>query len=115
MVVIPAYEGEMGVLPGHAPVIALLRGGTIRLYEGAQITETLFVTGGFVEVTPQRITVLADETFAPAEVSRSEGERRLAAAQAEYDAADKMDINAIDAAMDHMQSARAMIEVAQAP
>jgi F-type H+-transporting ATPase subunit epsilon len=115
MVVIPAYEGEMGVLPGHAPVIALLRGGTIRLYDGDQITESLFVTGGFVEVTPQRVTVLADETFAPSEVSRAEGERRLAAAQAEYDVADKMDITAIDAAMDRMQSARAMLEVAQAP
>jgi F-type H+-transporting ATPase subunit epsilon len=114
MVVIPAYEGEMGVLPGHAPVIALLRGGTIRLYDGDAITETLFVTGGFVEVTPQRVTVLADETFAPADVSRAEGERRLVAAQAEYDAADKMNIVAIDLAMDHMQSARAMIEVAQA-
>jgi F-type H+-transporting ATPase subunit epsilon len=115
MVVIPAYEGEMGVLPGHAPVIALLRGGTIRLYDGDQITESLFVTGGFVEVTPQRVTVLADETFALSAVSRAEGERRLAAAQAEYDAADKMDITALDAAMDRMQSARAMLEVAQAP
>ena len=115
MVVIPAYEGEMGVLPGHAPVIALLRGGTIRLYDSGQVTESLFVTGGFVEVTPQRVTVLADETFLPAEVSRAEGERRLAAAQAEYDSCDKMDITAIDAAMDRMQSARAMLEVAQAP
>ena len=33
MVVIPAAEGEMGVLPGHAPMIVLLRGGVIRLYE----------------------------------------------------------------------------------
>jgi F-type H+-transporting ATPase subunit epsilon len=95
-------------------VIALLRGGTIRLYDGDAVTETLFVTGGFVEVTPQRVTVLADETFSPANVSRAEGERRLVAAQAEYDACDKMDIVAIDLAMDRMQSARAMIEVAQA-
>ena len=32
MVVLPAYEGEMGVLPGHSPMIVLLRGGMIRLY-----------------------------------------------------------------------------------
>ena len=41
MVVIPAYEGEMGVMGGHSPMIVLLRGGTIRLYEGGNVTERL--------------------------------------------------------------------------
>jgi F-type H+-transporting ATPase subunit epsilon len=113
MVVIPAAEGELGVLPQHSPMIVLLRGGTIRLYEGAQVTERLFVSGGFAEITPQRVTVLADEATPVASVSRAEGERRLAAAQAEYDRADKMDIAAVDAAMTKLQSARAMIEAAQ--
>ena len=36
MVVIPAAEGEMGVLPEHAPMIVLLRGGIVRLYQGEQ-------------------------------------------------------------------------------
>lgn len=114
MVVLPAAEGELGVLPRHSPMIVLLRGGTIRLYEGAQVTEQLFVSGGFAEVTPERVTVLADEATPVAAVSRAEGEKRLAAAQAEYDRADKMDIAAIDAAMSRLQSARAMIEAAQA-
>ena len=61
MVVIPASEGEMGVLVGHAPMIVLLRGGTIRLYEGNQVTTRLYVTGGFAEITPERCTVLANE------------------------------------------------------
>ena len=60
MVVIPAAEGEMGVLPQHAPMIVLLREGVIRLYEGARVTESLQVSGGFAEVTPTRVTVLAD-------------------------------------------------------
>ena len=60
MVVIPAAEGEMGVLPQHAPMIVLLREGTIRLYEGGRVTESLQVSGGFAEVTPTRVTVLAD-------------------------------------------------------
>ncbi len=114
MVVLPAAEGELGVLPRHSPMIVLLRGGTIRLYEGAQVTEQLFVSGGFAEVTPERVTVLADEATPVAAVSRAEGEKRLTAAQAEYDRADKMDIAAIDAAMARLQSARAMIEAAQA-
>ena len=60
MVVIPAAEGEMGVLPQHAPMIVLLQQGVIRLYEGGRVTESLQVSGGFAEVTPTRVTVLAD-------------------------------------------------------
>jgi F-type H+-transporting ATPase subunit epsilon len=114
MVVIPASEGEMGVLVNHAPMIVLLRGGTVRLYQGGNVTETLYVSGGFAEVTPQRVTVLATEATPVASVSRAEGEKRLAAAEAEYGSADKMDVAALDAAMDRMQSARAMVEAAQA-
>jgi F-type H+-transporting ATPase subunit epsilon len=114
MVVIPGSEGDLGALPGHAPTMLLLRGGTISLYENGQVTESLFVTGGFAEVTPERVTVLADETFALSELSRAEGERRLAAAKAEYDAVDKNDVPAIEAAMDRMLSAQAMIQLAAA-
>lgn len=114
MVVIPASEGEMGVMPRHAPMIVLLRGGTIRLYQGAQVTDRLFVSGGFAEITPERVTVLADEATPVAEVSRAEGERRLAEANSGYAAADRMDVPALDAAMDRIQSARAMVEAAGA-
>jgi F-type H+-transporting ATPase subunit epsilon len=115
MAVIPAAEGEMGVLPGHSPMIVLLRGGTITLYEGGRPTVQLYVSGGFAEVTPERCTVLADEATPVAEVSRATGEERLRLAEEEYAAADKMNIPAIDAAQARMQSARAMIAAAGAP
>ncbi len=114
MAVIPAAEGEMGVLPGHSPMIVLLQGGTITLHEGGRATARLYVSGGFAEITPERCTVLADEATPVAEVSRAAGEARLAAAEADYAAADKMDIPAVDAAMGRMQSARAMIAAAGA-
>jgi F-type H+-transporting ATPase subunit epsilon len=114
MVVIPASEGELGVLPQHAPMIVLLRGGVIRLYQGSQVTDRLFVSGGFAEITPTRVTVLADEATPVAEVSRAEGERRLSEAEAGYAAADKMDVATLDGLMDKMQAARAMIEAATA-
>ena len=114
MVVIPAAEGDMGVLEGHTPMIVALRGGAIALYTGEEITDRLFVSGGFAEITPTRVTVLADEATPVANVSRAEGERRLASAQGDYDRADKMDVAALDAAMARLQSARAMIEAAQA-
>jgi F-type H+-transporting ATPase subunit epsilon len=71
MVVIPASEGDMGVLEGHTPMIVMLRGGTIDLYEGDRITDRLFVSGGFAEVTPERCTVLADEAVKLAEIDRA--------------------------------------------
>jgi F-type H+-transporting ATPase subunit epsilon len=114
MVVIPASEGDMGVLPGHTPMIVTLRGGTIALYEGESVTDRLFVAGGFAEVTPERCTVLADEVMPLAEVSKAEGERRLAEAEAAYEATDKSDTAVEDAALDRIQSARAMVEAAEA-
>jgi F-type H+-transporting ATPase subunit epsilon len=112
MVVIPADEGDMGVLEGHSPMIVALRGGAIDLYAGEQVSERLFVAGGFAEITPERCTVLANEAIPVAELSRAEGERRLAAAEAAYDAADKSDPAVEDALLDRIQSARAMVETA---
>ena len=114
MAVIPAAEGEMGVLPGHSPMIVLLRGGTITLHEGGKPTAKLYVSGGFAEITPERCTVLADEATPVAEVSRETANARLAKAEQDLAAVDKMNVPAIDAAMARIQSARAMIEAAQA-
>ncbi len=114
MAVIPASEGEMGVLPGHSPMIVLLRGGTIVLHEGGQPTARLFVSGGFAEITPERCTVLADEAVPVAEVSRATAEQRLEAAKSALAEADKMDVPAIDAAMARIQSAEAMLAAAEA-
>jgi len=113
MVVIPASEGDMGVLEGHTPMIVMLRGGIISLYADEQVTDRLFVAGGFAEVTPERCTVLANEAVPVAELSRAEGERRLAEAEAAYQAADTSDPAVEDAALDRIQSARAMIEASE--
>jgi F-type H+-transporting ATPase subunit epsilon len=114
MAVIPAAEGEMGVLAGHAPMIVLLRGGVIRLTVGGSMTDTLYVSGGFAEVTPTRVTVLANEATEVAALSRSEGEARLAAAEAEYREAHQFDTESMDVAQAKIQAARALIEAATA-
>ena len=114
MAVIPAAEGEMGVLPGHSPMIVLLRGGTIVLHEGGRPTSRLFVSGGFAEITPDRCTVLADEAIPVADVSRAAAEQRLAAARQALSDVNKMDVPAIDAAMSRVQSAEAMLAAAGA-
>ncbi len=114
MAVIPAAEGEMGVMPGHSPMIVLLQGGTITLHEGGRATSRLYVSGGFAEITPERCTVLADEAIPVSEVSRRVADGRLAEADAAYAAADKTDIPALDAVMGRQQAARAMVAAAQA-
>src|ERR1700722_9725818 len=88
MVVIPASEGDMGVLEGHTPMIIMLRGGTIDLYEGDRVTDRLFVDGGFAEVTPERCTVLANKAIPLAEINKADAQRRLTEAEAAYEAGD---------------------------
>ena len=61
MVVLPAADGDLGVLPGHSPVIANVRPGTICMFEGDKVAKRMFVAGGFLEVTEARCTVLAEE------------------------------------------------------
>jgi F-type H+-transporting ATPase subunit epsilon len=114
MVVIPASEGDMGVLEGHAPAIVILRGGIIALYEGERVTDQMYVAGGFAEVTPERCTVLANEVLAPGDLSREEGERRLAEAEAVYATVEASDVEGEELALERIQSARAMVEAVDA-
>jgi F-type H+-transporting ATPase subunit epsilon len=104
----------MGVLPGHAPMIVALRGGVISVTEGGQVTDRLFVAGGFAEVTPDRCTVLADEATPVAQISRTDAEARIRAAEDAYNAAAGDTPEKRDAAMATLLSARAMLAAAQA-
>jgi F-type H+-transporting ATPase subunit epsilon len=88
MVVIPGAEGDIGVLPRHAPLIATLRPGTIAIYENNRIAQRIFVAGGFAEVTPERCTVLADEAVALEGADRAAAEARLRAAREAFAGAD---------------------------
>jgi F-type H+-transporting ATPase subunit epsilon len=110
MVVIPAAEGDMGVLEGHAPMLVILRGGVVSLYEGDRITDSLFVAGGFAEVTPERCTVLAGEAMPVNELERAEAEKRLADAEAAMAQVDGNDPVEEELALERVHSARAMID-----
>ena len=114
MAVIPAAEGEMGVLPGHSPMIVALRGGIITVRENGQVTDRLFVAGGFAEITPERCTVLADEATPVAQLSRAEAETRIRDAEAAYAEAASDTIEKREAAMARLLSARAMLSAAEA-
>ena len=60
-VVLPGVVGELGILPGHAPLLTQIKPGAVRMkLPGAEAEEFVFVQGGFLEVQPQHVTVLAD-------------------------------------------------------
>ncbi|MBI2706813.1 MAG: ATP synthase F1 subunit epsilon [Proteobacteria bacterium] len=61
MVVIPGLEGDIGVLPGHAPLLTLLRPGVVTVYEEEKILVKIFVNGGFSEITPDKCVALVPE------------------------------------------------------
>ncbi|MBP7251934.1 MAG: ATP synthase F1 subunit epsilon [Alphaproteobacteria bacterium] len=71
MVSMPGTEGDFAVLPGHAPLIATLRPGVIETYEADKVSDRIFVGGGFVEVTAERCTVLAQEALPVADIDRA--------------------------------------------
>ncbi|MDH5187534.1 MAG: ATP synthase F1 subunit epsilon [Rhodospirillaceae bacterium] len=81
MVVVPCTEGDIGVLPGHAPLIGTVRPGVVDIHENGKVTDRVFVSGGFVEVTPDRCTLLAEEAIAVADITRENADARLAQAQ----------------------------------
>ena len=83
-VILPAYDGEIGVLPGHTPLLATLRVGIMRYRSGGK-TESLVLSWGFAEVLPDRVIVMAETATLPGEIDpaaaeqmRHEAEREMA-------------------------------------
>ena len=81
MVAIPGAEGDMGIMAGHAPVMATLRPGIVNIDEAGKAQQRIFVRGGFAEVTPAGLTVLAEFTVPLAELDAAALDREIAHAQ----------------------------------
>jgi len=59
MLVAPGAAGELGIMPKHAPLLSQLKPGELRITRGEEVDE-VFISGGYIEVQPDMITVLAD-------------------------------------------------------
>ena len=84
-VILPGSEGELGVLPHHAPLLSLLGAGELRVRKGAT-EESFAIVGGFVQVRPDKVVVMAETADLAAEIdierareARREAERALEA------------------------------------
>ena len=86
-VVLPGTEGEMTILPQHAPLLTALRPGIVTVTASSGVATQTFVRGGFAEVNPQGLTVLAERAIPTTELDGAafaaqvkEGEADVAAA-----------------------------------
>jgi F-type H+-transporting ATPase subunit epsilon len=88
-VVLPGWEGALGILPGHTPLLAMLRIGELAYRTGAQVSRVA-LSWGAAEVLPDRVIVLGDAAFLPEEIdveaaeqARLEAEKELASLASE--------------------------------
>ena len=63
MVIAPGEAGELGILPEHAPLLTRIKPGTVRIQAAGNPEEVIYVSGGMMEVQPDRVTVLADTSI----------------------------------------------------
>ncbi len=111
---LPAADGSLGILAGHAPLVAALGAGACHVRTGDGAEEVLAIAGGFVEVTRQRVTVLADTAeyaheidIDHAELAMSKAREMLANLDAEAPVTERA------AANDTIQREQARIRVAR--
>jgi len=103
MVFLPAAEGEIGVAPRHAPLLALLKAGEVRVQPPEGAEQSFYVGGGALEVQPNRVTVLADTAARAADLDEAAA---LAARQRAEEA--------LAGKIDKLEQAEALAELARA-
>ena len=110
MVVAPGIDGTLGILPRHAPLITVLSSGELRVTKGGR-EEALVVFGGFMEVTPDKVIVLADtaENVEEIDLARAEEARR----RAETAIANRGETADLEAAQAEMRRATLRLTIGQ--
>ncbi len=106
LVVAPGEEGDFSVLAGHAPFMTTLRSGAVSIKEGGAVRR-VFVQGGFADVTPEGLTILAEEALPVEEVDVSAVEAELQ--DAREDLADARDDAERQTAARHVARLEAML------
>ena len=103
MVFAPGTQGELGILPRHAPLLTLLKPGEVRVQSPDGVEHPFYVGGGALEVQPHRITVLADTVLRAKDIDE-------AAAQAAKQRAE----DTLRSKVDKLEQAEALAELARA-
>jgi len=105
---IPGFDGDMGILPNHAPLLTLLRPGRFSYEKGEEVVE-LVVSEGYAEVTANRVTILAESAEFLHEIDHDRAETARAAAEKLLEKAD-LEGEAFKEAQDKLFRALARLE-----
>jgi F-type H+-transporting ATPase subunit epsilon len=104
LLVAPGETGELGILPGHAPLLTRIKAGTVKIKQpGKTEDELIYVSGGMMEVQPKALTILADTSIRAHDLDEAKAMEAKRAAE-----------EALANKVSEMDRARALAELAQA-
>lgn len=110
LVSLPGTSGELGIMPGHLPLITLIRPGFVRVHvPGEQEPEQIFVAGGVLEVQPEQVTVLSDTAVRSKDLDEARAKEALAAEAARASATGSIEIARIEAEIAALAAEHAVI------
>ncbi|HPE48574.1 MAG TPA: ATP synthase F1 subunit epsilon [Hyphomonas sp.] len=110
-VIAPGTDGEFGVLVNHAPFMTTLRNGVVRVLEGDHVKMRIFVRGGFADVTPAGLTILAEEARVLEDVKLDEVQAEMEATLLKIQSLDKdsSERATLQAHFDYLESLKAAL------
>ncbi|AEC20972.1 hypothetical protein PT7_2432 [Pusillimonas sp. T7-7] len=97
-VALPGESGELGILPGHTPLISRIRPGTVKIVQEDGSEVSIFVAGGILEIQPGTVTVLSDTAIRAEDLDEAKAlEARKRAEETLRNTKDKADIAVVEA------------------
>ena len=100
-VALPGESGELGVLPGHTPLITRIRPGTVKIVHTDGKEESIFVVGGLLEIQPGHVTVLSDTAIRAADLDEAKAlEARRQAEESLSKIRDKAELAVVQAELE---------------
>lgn len=108
MVVVTGSEGELGILPGHSQLLTTIQPGQVKIYTPQNTEEYYYISGGFLEVQPDAVSILADTVVRAEEIDEAMAEEAKTKAQ---ELLAKKDKGATDYAAALMELAKAIAQL----
>ena len=105
MVIVPGKDGDIGVLPGHSKVLSSLRPGRVMVYgEGKNLLKSFFVTGGFVEINPEKCIVLAEDVNEMSDLNKNILQEQMQKLENENHDSSKNELNIVRSKLEALDS-----------